>query len=170
VTLDAVRITLDEANAFVLEVHRHHGVTTGHRFSLGAVVGGALVGVVIVGRPVAKGFDHERVLEVNRLASRGGKNVCSFLYARAAQIATLLGFRAVITYTLTSESGASLRACGWWPSTLDERNTEWNCEARPREVTKGQSLGQKVRWCWLTGCAEIDRAQAKSESTQGVLL
>lgn len=48
------RITLDEANAFVAALHRHHPPVVGHLFSLGAFLGAQLVGVVIVGRPVPR--------------------------------------------------------------------------------------------------------------------
>ena len=107
--------------------------------------------MAICGRPVARGIPQRSVLEVLRLATTGYRNACSFLYSRAARIAAELGFYAVITYTLTDEEGASLRACGWWPEVLAPRDTRWGCESRPREITKGQDLGQKVRWLWLTG-------------------
>lgn len=57
-----------------------------------------------------------------------------------------MGFDRIITYTLAIEDGASLRAVAWIPTILDPRNTEWGTAKRPREVTKGQGLGQKVRW------------------------
>lgn len=47
-----VNLTLADANAFVTEHHRHNKKCQGHKFSIGAVHEGELVGVAIVGRPV----------------------------------------------------------------------------------------------------------------------
>ncbi|HET7375944.1 MAG TPA: XF1762 family protein, partial [Anaerolineae bacterium] len=52
--LDHVRIDLAEANAFVKEHHRHHKPVVGHLFSIGAILENKIVGVAIVGRPVAR--------------------------------------------------------------------------------------------------------------------
>ncbi len=153
--MKTARVELAGANQFVNLIHRHHGRATGHRFSFGAFTEwGGIVGVAICGRPLAKAIDKKGVLEVLRCATNGHKNACSFLYGKAARIAAELGFRAVITYTLADEKGTSLRAMGWWPELLPPRSDEgkWSCETRPREQTKGQGLGQKVRWLWLTGC------------------
>lgn len=38
---------LEDANDFVRALHRHHGKVVGHKFSLGAVKDGDLVGVPI---------------------------------------------------------------------------------------------------------------------------
>ena len=111
--LTLTTVSLAEANAFVLEHHRHHKPVTGHKFSLGCKMGGRLVGVAIVGRPVSRYLDNGKTLEVNRLCSTGEKNVCSFLYAAAARAAKALGYEKIITYILDSEPGSSLRAAGW---------------------------------------------------------
>jgi hypothetical protein len=152
--MKSARVELSEANEFVSKIHRHHGPVAGHRFSIACQRDGKIVGVAICGRPVARNIDQKHVLEVLRCATDGSRNACSYLYGKAARIATELGFRAVITYTLSVEEGASLRACGWWPELLDDRGekgTLWHSEKRPRNKTKGQGLGQKVRWVWLTG-------------------
>ena len=52
-------------------------------------------------------------LEVTRLCTNGAKNACSFLYGAAARAAAAMGYKRIITYTLESENGASLRASGW---------------------------------------------------------
>ena len=106
-------VSLADANAFVASHHRHHRPVVGHKFSIGCMVGGALVGVAIVGRPVSRHLDNGLTLEVNRLCTDGTKNACSFLYAAAWRAARAMGYRKIITYTLASESGASLRAAGW---------------------------------------------------------
>lgn len=61
-----VPLTLKDANAFVLALHRHHKPVVGHRFSVGCEADGRLVGVAIVGRPVARMTDHTAVAEVTR--------------------------------------------------------------------------------------------------------
>ncbi len=71
------------------------------------------MGVAIVGRPVSRYLDDGATLEVNRLCSTGEKNVCSFLYGAAARAAKALGYQRIITYTLDTEPGTSLRAAGW---------------------------------------------------------
>lgn len=62
--LEVVPITLREANAFVEQNHRHHGPTVGHKFSIGLSDGEKIVGVAIVGRPVARHLDDGWTLEV----------------------------------------------------------------------------------------------------------
>ncbi len=111
--LKLIPISLADANAFVTEHHRHHKPVTGHKFSIGCTEKEVLVGVAIVGRPVSRYLDDGLTLEVNRLCTIGVKNACSFLYAAAARAAKAMGYRKIITYTLDSEPGTSLRAAGW---------------------------------------------------------
>lgn len=73
-------INLKTANAFVQQYHRHHKPTRGHKFSIGVSENGALVGVAICGRPVARRLDDGYTLEVNRLCTDGTPNACSILY------------------------------------------------------------------------------------------
>lgn len=146
IALRLVPTTLAEANAFVGEEHRHHGPTVGHKFSVGvADHNGVLRGVAIAGRPVARGHDHKTVLEVTRLATDGSKNACSILYAAVARAACALGYRRqdVITYTLASEPGTSLRAAGW---VLDGevKGRSWDTPSRRR--TDSHPTVDKLRW------------------------
>lgn len=107
--LTHARIEFADAAAFVSEHHRHHTPPVGHVFSIGAYRGDLLVGVVIVGRPVARARDDGQTAEVTRLCvSDGERNACSFLYGKAAKAALAMGFRRIGTYTLARESGASL--------------------------------------------------------------
>jgi hypothetical protein len=62
-------LELGEANAFVEKVHRHHGPVVGHKFSLGSVLDGNIVGVAIVGRPTSRHRDDGSTLEVTRLVA-----------------------------------------------------------------------------------------------------
>lgn len=111
--LTLIPMPLKEANAFVAEHHRHHKPVTGHKFSLGCLLEGRLVGVAIVGRPVSRYLDDGQTLEVNRLCTTGERNVCSFLYGAAARAAKALGYQRILTYTLDTEPGTSLQAAGW---------------------------------------------------------
>ena len=111
--LSLIPISLKEANAFVAAHHRHHKPVVGHKFSIGCAQDGRLVGVAIVGRPVSRYLDDGLTLEVNRLCTTGEKNACSMLYAAAARAAKAIGYHKIITYTLDTEPGISLRAAGW---------------------------------------------------------
>lgn len=104
-----IRLKLAEANAFVDAHHRHHPSVVGHLFSIGAVLGDILVGVVIVGRPVSRIRDDGMTAEVTRLCTDGTPNACSFLYGKAARAAFALGFDRIGTYTLPDEGGAAAR-------------------------------------------------------------
>jgi hypothetical protein len=112
----AVPLHLKEANRFVADHHRHNLPTVGGKFAVGVVDDeGKLVGVAIAGRPVSRPLDDGETLEVLRVCTDGTPNACSFLYARCDKIARLMGYERVITYTLASEGGASLRAVGATP-------------------------------------------------------
>lgn len=114
-TLAAVPMTLTEAIEFVGNFHRHNKPPAGGLFAVGCSDGNSLVGVAIVSRPVARMLDNGETAEVIRCCVHDDapKGTCSFLYSRCWQAAKALGWRKLITYTLQSESGASLRGAGW---------------------------------------------------------
>jgi hypothetical protein len=125
------RIEFADACTFVAELHRHHKPPTGHRFSIGAYEGDRLCGVAMMGRPVARALDPRTTLEVTRLCTDGTKDAASFLLGRARAACFALGFDRLITYTLPSEGGASLRAAGF--KLLGVRGGgSWSCPSRPR--------------------------------------
>jgi len=136
-------ITLTEANTFVGQLHRNHAPVIGHKYSIAASVDDDVIGVVIVGRPISRHLDNGWTLEVTRCCTDGTKNVCSFLYGAAWRAAKSLGYKRLITYTLQSESGASLRGAGW---TLigEAGGGNWNCKSRPR--IDSQHPQRKLRW------------------------
>ena len=111
--LSLTPVSLSEANAFVARCHRHHKPVVGHKFSIGCMADGRLVGVAIVGRPVSRYLDNGLTLEVNRLCTDGTKNACSFFLRCRMAAARAMGYRKIVTYILDTESGASLRAAGW---------------------------------------------------------
>ena len=110
--LEIVPCNLSEAKAFVKQYHRHHGIPVGGKFAVACSDSNKVVGVAVVGRPVARGFDDGWTAEVTRLCTDGTKNACSFLYAACWRAARAMGYRRIGTYILESESGKSLTAAG----------------------------------------------------------
>ena len=141
--MTAVPLTQKQANEFVGSLHRHHKPSRGDKFRIGAGVDGQLVGVVQVGRPVARRLDNGETVEVTRLCTDGTKNACSFLYAKAARIAKELCYKKIITYILDSEDGTSLLAAGWRKE-ADSPGGSWSVPSRPRE--DNAPICPKQRW------------------------
>ena len=108
-----VPVSFKQAKEFVGVHHRHNKPPVGHKFSIGVTVAGTLVGVAMVGRPIARAFDNGLTLEVNRTCTIGCRNANSMLYGAAWKAAKAMGYLRLITYTQHQESGASLRAAGW---------------------------------------------------------
>lgn len=137
-------VTLREANAFVASVHRHHGPVRGCICCLAVSdETGAVRGVAIVGRPVARRLQDSWTAEVNRVATDGARNACSMLYGAAWRAVKALGYKKLVTYTLPTESGASLRAAGW--TCIGEAGGgNWNKKSRPRVDSEHQQT--KLRW------------------------
>ena len=142
-----VPITLREANEFVASFHRHNKPVQGAKFSLGASDGNRLVGVAIVGRPVARLLDNGDTAEVTRccVLDDAPKGACSFLYSRCWRAWAALGGKRLVTYTLQSESGASLRGAGWRVvgQSLGNKNGWQNRPGREWQAVVGQA---KLRW------------------------
>ena len=141
--MTVIPLPLDEANHYVGEHHRHSNPVVGHKFSLGASIGDEVVGVAIVGRPVARPLDDGLTLEVLRVCSTGEANVCSFLYGACWRAARALGYRKLVTYTLITERGSSLKAAGW-RVVGEVAARSWDTPSRPR-VDK-HPLQQRLRW------------------------
>ena len=102
-----------EACAFVAQHHRHHLPPQGWKWGVAVNDGANVVGVITVGRPVARMLDDGLTLEVTRCCTDGTRNAASMLYGAAWRAARALGYRRLITYTLVEEPGTSLRAAGW---------------------------------------------------------
>jgi hypothetical protein len=132
--LHLVPVRFADARGFCAEHHRNHGPPTGHIFSVGvADESGTLVGVAMVGRPVAASFDNGHTLEVNRTATDGTRNANSMLYGAAWRAAKALGYSRLITYTQQGESGASLRAAGWRVIADRPARGSWDTPSRRRD-------------------------------------
>jgi len=65
---DEVReISLKAAQRVIVRFHYTHRAPIGHRFSLGVLTHGQMMGVMIFGRPVARCEDQEGTLELTRM-------------------------------------------------------------------------------------------------------
>lgn len=124
-------ISLKQANYFVEKLHRHNKPVCGHKWSISAWDNNKMVGVAIVGRPIARLLDNGSTLEVLRVCTDGTRNANSFLYSQVAKIAKLMGYKRLITYTLQTESGSSLKAIGAKISSEVLPQT-WERKNRPR--------------------------------------
>jgi len=148
---------LKDANAFIAKHHRHHKPVVGHRFSIAAVQSEVrdvipagpylcedVVGVAIIGRPVARMTDQRLVVEVTRLCTDGTKNACSLLYAAAARVAREIGYKSIQTFILESEPGTSLIASGWKMIGISPGG-DWNVPSRGGRRTD-QPMEKKAKW------------------------
>ena len=136
-------ITLQDAFIYVARVHRHHKPPQGGLFAIGLESDGEVCGVAIVGRPVARRLQDGYTCEVTRLATDGSRNACSMLYRACWRAARAMGYRRLMTYTLKSESGASLKASGF--KLLGETpGKSWSVKSRPR-VDK-HPLQERLIW------------------------
>ena len=129
-----------EANDFITKLHRHSKKVRGCKFCLGAMKDNKLVGILVLGRPVARKLDNRYTAEVLRTCSDGTKNVNSFLYAKAWNIWQQMGGNKILTYTLEKESGISLKACGF------EKEASQNLLKRERAGLQDQIENGKKRF------------------------
>lgn len=143
--LELQPMTYPDACEFIVRHHSHHLPPQGWKFGIGVNGGECVVGVVTIGRPVSRRLDDGWTLEVTRCCTDGTKHVASMLYGAAWRATKALGYRRLITYTLQSEPGTSLRAAGW--KVLYEtaaRPKGWDVPSRPRTV-KAPTCG-KTLW------------------------
>lgn len=145
-----IPITYKIAADFVNSYHRHHNASIGCKFCLGLMNNDTLCGVAICGRPVSRHFDDGFTLEINRVCTDGTKNACSMLYGACCRVARAMGYQKVITYTLISESGASLKASNFkcegeaggthWTGVRERKQESFFDEKKNDEM--------KVRWTY----------------------
>ena len=138
-----VPIRQKAAFAYVAKHHRHHQPPRGSVLCVAVAEGDSVRGVAIVGRPSSRMLDDGWTLEVTRCCTDGAKNACSMLYAASWRAARALGYRKVITYTLPSEGGASLRGAGW-RCIGEAGGGSWSRKDRPR--VDMHPLQVKMRW------------------------
>lgn len=136
--MNAVPLELKQAQDYIRKYHRHHTPAHRDKFRIGCMEDRELIGVIQVGRPVSRHLDDGYTLEVLRLCTTGRRNVCSFLYSRAARIAKELGYKRIITYILDSEAGTSLKAAGWHLDKAGVGGGSWDVPSRPRILEEQQ--------------------------------
>ena len=177
--LELCQVDWKTAKAFVAKHHEHCPAPVGWKFGGGIRNGQELIGVITVGRPVARAYDARKVIvEVNRLCVRRDMpsglawNACSLAYGFAAREAKKRGYETIITYTLESEDATTLKASGWTMDGTTQGGSR-SCQSRPRvdktsterknrwkkELTKGPGLGTKP---------ERSRRQTESEKTDAL--
>lgn len=137
---------LRDANAFIGRHHRHNKPVVGHRFSIALFVGANLTGVAIVGRPVARMLQDGVTAEVTRLCVLEGapKGACSCLYRACWRAWSAMGGKRLVTYTISTESGSSLKGAGF-TATVQSKGGEWGRPSRQREAQPANEY-RKQRW------------------------
>ncbi len=133
----------DEAKEFVKRHHRHSKPPLGSIFQIAVAKEGKIVGVAMVGRPVARNLQDGFTCEVTRLVTDGTKNACSKLYSASWRVAKNLGYKKLITYILDTEKGTSLYASGFKKIGYAGGGS-WSRHQRPR-IDK-HSLQCKIRF------------------------
>ena len=108
---------------------------------------GDRVGVAIATRPVARLLDDGFTMEIARLClTDAGHNAVSQLVGALGRAGAALGFRRLITYTRSDETGASMRAAGLTYVGVT-RAEGWG---RPSRARKSSEQIARVRWeRWL---------------------
>ena len=145
---------LKTAISFVGKNHRHNKPPNGHKFSIACYDGNRLCGVAMVGWPVARMLCDGLTVEITRNCTDGTYNACTMLYGACCRAARALGYRKIITYTLQSEPGTSLKASGWRVAAEKCGGGTWDVPGRTRAVSQITLFGEeqkysmepKVRW------------------------
>ena len=143
-SLEITPVTLSEAFVFIKNIHRHHLPPVGGKFAIAVSHKGEVVGVAVVGRPVARALDDTWTVEVTRVAVQEGyPNACSMLYGACWRASRAMGYKKAITYTLDTERGTSVKAAGW-KEVGKVKGRSWDTPSRPR-IDKHPLQG-KLRW------------------------
>ena len=152
-----VPLKLAEGNAFVENFHRHNKAVRGLRFAVGASDGNTLVGVALAGRPVARELEDGFTIEILRccVIETAPKGAPSFLYACCWRAWRAMGGRKLVTYTLQSESGASLRGAGLKVVAELKARDPKNWQNRPGREWQSVVGQAKFRW-------EIERKEGEA--------
>ena len=138
-----------ETRAFIARHHAHCLPPVTWRFGATIYNGPTVLGLAIVGNPVARAFMGRGIVEVNRVCLRRDLpdalrwNAASMLYAWCAREAQCRGWRKIITYTRADEPGTSLRAAGWTREATI-RGRGWHNRKRLR--SNANAWIDKVRW------------------------
>lgn len=149
--------TLREANNFVRRWHSHNKPVKGCMFAAACETRGRdVVGVAIVGRPIAPALQDGRTIEVTRVATPGLRadrrcwGAMSMLLRSVWQAAWALGVRRGVSYTRSDESGRGYEAAGW-VAVATTRPEEWTGGNKSMRWLPGlyvptTELVERVRW------------------------
>lgn len=137
---------LKQAQEFISKYHRHNIPPVGGKFAIGCISDGNLCGTAICGRPISRMLDNGNVLEIYRCCTNGTRNACSMLYGACLRIARNMGYKEVITYTLVSENGASLKASNFIYDGLSG-GLEWTGERKRKYYVSPKE--RKIRWKYI---------------------
>lgn len=132
------------AKQYVHSHHRHNKPPAGAFIALSVWYRGEIVGVALVGRPVARGLQDGHTAEVTRCCTDGTHNACSALYGACRRWAKKRRMR-LFTYTRMSEPGTSLFASGAEVDGVVKGGRSWDCPSRPRGDA-GTKNEDKIRW------------------------
>ena len=141
--LEIKPVHLKPARDFVGKYHRHNIPPVGGKFAVSCYDDKRLCGVAICGRPTARMLDDGTTLEIYRNCTDGTRNACTQLYGACVRIARDMGYQKVITYTLESENGASLRAANFTDTGL-AGGVAWTGERRREYYVSPEEM--KHRW------------------------
>lgn len=153
-------ISIKEANGFIAEHHRHHRPTTRNngKWALAAVdLSGEVVGVVIASSPVSATYMDGVTIELTRLCVKDGapKGACSFLLSKCCAIWRSMGGERIITYTLASESGASLKGAGWTMAGTVKPHKRWQNKSKTDGIERAKlQIYEVVKYRWTRTLAE----------------
>ncbi|WP_445261308.1 XF1762 family protein [Pseudomonas sp. RL_15y_Pfl2_60] len=154
-------LTIKEANEFIKEHHRHHRPTARNngKWALAAVDDNSvIVGVVIASSPVSATYMDGLTIELTRLCVKEGapKGVCSFLLSKSCSIWRSMGGVRVITYTLASESGASLRGAGWTLSGVVKPHKRWQNKSKTDGIERAMlQIYEVTKHRWVRTFEEV---------------
>jgi len=143
-------ISIAEAKKFIDSYHRHNVAPTGWKFGISLLEDSNLIGVICVGRPIARALDNGFTAEVIRSCVLDNKpNANSMLYGAAKRACKAMGYTKMITYTQHSESGSSLRAIGMKEVAILEPRGDWADSSVKRvrkKSTKITANVKRIRW------------------------
>ena len=141
--LELQPISYREVCKFIEMHHSHHLPPQGYKFGIAVNNGEEIVGVITAGNPVARLLNDGYTIEVTRCCTIRHKNAASKLYAAAWRAAKAMGYKRMITYTLTREKGTSLLAAGF-KKLYETKGGSWSRKSRPR--LDNHPIGQKSLW------------------------
>lgn len=152
---DTKPITIKGANLFIKENHRHHRPTSRNsgKWAISIIDKrtGKIIGVAIAGNPVSATYMDGYSLEITRLCvlESAPKGASSFIISKCSKIWKLMGGKRILSYTLCSESGASMKGAGWEKTGIVKPHNNWkyksDMDGKSRDFLEIYEM-KKFRW------------------------